>query len=276
MILNRAEQCSLLNDQAVKYIWYDVPQNDEVRVTYKLIPVVAMNGEEPVIHGTFSYLKGDETIGIPIGVGIEDMVAEETKSSTEPEVTEEEEAESQSEPESDAKSSGTAAGGAVVAGAVAAAAIEKDKEPEAESEPEKIEERAPVVEETPVVEEEVAEVKPEPKKEKSAVDGNIVDVPMPETGVYYRVQIAAGKTNVKREEFAKRYTFNEDLKLENIDGWFKYTTGHHQVYKAARDDRTRITAKYTKFRGPFVAAYNDGERITVQEALMITNQKWYQ
>ena len=71
-------------------------------------------------------------------------------------------------------------------------------------------------------------------------------------------------------------SFNETLKLENINGWFKYTTGHHQVYKAARNDRTRITDKYQKFQGPFVTAYNDGERISVQEALMITSQKWYQ
>ncbi len=265
-----------LNDQAVKYIWYDVPQTEETRVTYKLIPVVAMNGEEPIINGSFSYLKGEETMNIPIGIGIEEMVAEETKATTEPEETESTEVEAETESEGSANPAGTVAGGAVVAGSIAAATIEKKEDSEPEIEPEKVEEKEPVVKETPVVEETIAEEKPEPKPEKNAVDGNIVDVPMPETGVYYRVQIAAGKNNVKREEFAKRYTFNEDLKLESIDGWFKYTTGHHQVYKAARDDRTRITAKYQKFKGPFVTAYNDGERITVQEALMITNQKWYQ
>ena len=98
---------------------------------------------------------------------------------------------------------------------------------------------------------------------------------MPETGVYYRVQIAAGKNNLKRDEFTEMFAFYEEFKLESIDGWFKYTTGHHQVYKSARDDRTRITQKYSKFNGPFVTAYNSGERITVQEALMITSQKWY-
>src|SRR5690606_14671450 len=107
-------------------------------------------------------------------------------------------------------------------------------------------------------------------------DANIVNVPEPETGVYYRVQIAAGKNNLKSDVFTKLYGFSEGYKLENEDGLYKYTTGYHQVYKSARDGRERITAKYEKFKGPFVTAYNDGERITVQEALMITSQKWFQ
>ena len=53
----------------------------------------------------------------------------------------------------------------------------------------------------------------------------------------------------------------------------KYTTGDFLAYKQARDGREEIKSNYT-FPGPFVVAYNNGERITVQEALMISNQKW--
>ncbi|MEM9053081.1 MAG: hypothetical protein AAGC47_13595, partial [Bacteroidota bacterium] len=109
----------------------------------------------------------------------------------------------------------------------------------------------------------------------AAAKVSIVDIPSPENGVYYRVQISAGRSNVKKSDFEKLYTFNEGYNLENHEGWFKYTTGYHQVYKSARDDRQRISAKYDKFLGPFVTAYNDGERISVQEALMVSAQKWY-
>jgi hypothetical protein len=46
-------------------------------------------------------------------------------------------------------------------------------------------------------------------------------------------------------------------------------------YKDARDARVKITTESSKLPGPFVTAYNDGERITVQEALLISKQLWY-
>lgn len=99
-------------------------------------------------------------------------------------------------------------------------------------------------------------------------------VPDAETGVMYKVQIVAAHRVVDTKYFKQRHGFDEDFGIENHEGWVKYTTGSHDVYKSARDNRERIRNRYN-FRGPFVTAYNDGERITVQEALMITRQKWY-
>lgn len=99
-------------------------------------------------------------------------------------------------------------------------------------------------------------------------------VPDAETGVMYKVQIVAAHRVVDAKYFKQRHGFDEDFGIENHEGWVKYTTGSHDVYKSARDNRERIRNRYN-FRGPFVTAYNDGERITVQEALMITRQKWY-
>ena len=69
--------------------------------------------------------------------------------------------------------------------------------PVSKSEPKEEVIETPVVEEAPIVEPMVAD--------KSPVDGNIVDVPMPETGVYYRVQLAAGKNNVKKDDFSTMF-----------------------------------------------------------------------
>ena len=73
----------------------------------------------------------------------------------------------------------------------------------------------------------------------------------------------------------KTYSFDEDYNIENHNGWIKYTTGKYTQYKDARDARVRITNASSKLPGPFVTAYNDGERITVQEALLVSKQLWY-
>ena len=94
-------------------------------------------------------------------------------------------------------------------------------------------------------------------------------------GIRYRVQICASRKVAERNYFKKYNNFHQQVVIENHDGWVKYTTGSHNQYKSARDSREQINTQFT-FDGPFVTAYNDGVRISVQEALMISNQKWYQ
>ena len=55
-------------------------------------------------------------------------------------------------------------------------------------------------------------------------------------------------------------------------GWIKYTVGNHSEYKKARDSRNELNNH--EFPGPFVSAYNYGERISVQEALILSKQSW--
>lgn len=123
------------------------------------------------------------------------------------------------------------------------------------------------------------EPEPEPKKDdtldETTADTGAITIPDPETGVTYKVQIVAGHRTVGKSYFRSRHRFSENFSIENHEGWVKYTIGSHGVYKKARDERERINSKYV-FPGPFVTAYNEGARITVQEALMISNQKWYQ
>lgn len=270
---------SVDNDE-VKYIWYDFPEADRVTVSYKMLPVIAMEAVRPQIAGNFSFLQNDENVTVAIGDALGDLDAD-AMLAEEPEP----EPETQTEPEPETETE-----------------IKSETEPEPKAaEPEVVEAAEPqIIEEAAPAEEETAEIQPEkpsenpatpaPEKEvqkptepaeerktataKAYTDGNIVDVPAPEEGVFYRVQIAAGKNNLSKAVFEKLYRFEEGFHIEPGGTWIKYTTGHFQVYKSARDDRERITRKYDKFQGPFVAAYNSGERITVQEALMVTNQKW--
>ena len=95
----------------------------------------------------------------------------------------------------------------------------------------------------------------------------------PERGVAFRVQVLAAHRQVGKSYFQGRYGFGPDIDSESHEGWFKYTTGRHSAYSQARDSRERIRASHD-FPGPFVTAYLDGRRITVQEALTISAQQW--
>jgi len=267
-------------NEKVKYIWYDIPQNDHIAVSYKLMPVIAVENVQPEITGTFTYLQGDEEMETPIGKGSPDLIGDEllveNKDTTDASVSDIE----------DQDGGKPALDGADIATAMTIADAEETESSNdenasalstgndtaegelAENEPEKTTGERESAKSSPVQTQVMAS--------KSNVNNNIVNVPSPETGITYRVQIAAGHNNLRKTEFEKLYNFPEGYTLESIDGWLKYTTGSHEYYKEARNDRERISSQYDKFQGPFVTAYNEGERITVQEALMITNQEWLQ
>lgn len=100
-------------------------------------------------------------------------------------------------------------------------------------------------------------------------DANVNKTP----GVTYSVQVAAMMRRVSTSYYESTYGLGK-VNAEQIDGLNKYTTGSFTTYQDARNSRETVRAKGVE--APFVVAYSGGKRITVQEALMITSQKWIQ
>lgn len=228
-----------IDGNSVKFVWFDAPATTSFNVSYLL----EGSGDPLSITGSLSYVENNAPQEIPVlGSGaIQQAALAEVKEEVDElsEVTE-----------------------------------DLDKEAPEEVENEEAQEVTEVIAESEEQAEEVTEVIEEVAEETTTAEGNGTSVPDPETGVTYKVQIAAAHRVVGEEYFRKRHGFDEGFGIENHKGWVKYTTGSYPIYKAARDDRERIRNRYD-FRGPFVTAYNEGDRITVQEALMITKQQWY-
>lgn len=96
-----------------------------------------------------------------------------------------------------------------------------------------------------------------------------------EGNVNYMVQIGAFTNSaVGKARLSKKFDISEKIISEMAGGYSKFMVGNHSEYKNARDHREKMRNS-NRVASAFVVAYNAGKRITVQEALMISNQKWF-
>lgn len=96
-----------------------------------------------------------------------------------------------------------------------------------------------------------------------------------EGNVNYMVQIGAfTNSNVSAQRLKNKFKISEKIQSEMQGGFSKFMVGSHGEYKSARDHREKVKNN-NGVQSAFVVAYNTGKRITVQEALMISNQKWF-
>lgn len=255
-------------ENKVKFIWFNIPPEETIEISYILISQYPVS-DGVKLNGSFNFLFNDEARQFDFPeenlVDYIDIAERGTP------VAEPDEKGTAAEPS-------TATTAVAVAPVVAVVNDEKTEEaptvePIAIEEPEQIVEQTQleVIEQEVMVEEVIVEevVVEEAVVEEAVVEEAIV----PQSDIFYRVQLAAGKRNVNVTYIKKKHGFSNEIFLENHEGWYKYTTGNYPVYVKARDRREEIRQLY-QFKGPFVTAYNAGERITVQEALLISKQKW--
>ncbi len=245
---NSAEAIFTTQDRIAKFVWLNLPASNEIKLSYKL----RSNGQpdaEYTLNGEFGYLLNDETQKAVLGstnfsMGAAAFAAQQAKIAANSTV---------------ATTSGTNSTTTTANSTPQSSGQTTTQQNTASTEKPETQETTTTTASAPT---------PKPKV-TPRVSG-------PETGVTYKVQISAAHREVGSSYFAERHHFNGDFSIEHHEGWIKYVTGRHPEYRSARDERQALVSAGHNFPGPFVTAYNNGERITVQEALMISNQKWVQ
>lgn len=139
--------------------------------------------------------------------------------------------------------------------------VEKTQEPKEPAKPQ----GQPVVAKVETVSTGVANSKKRPATVIEKKEGNLEF--LVQVGAFSRI-----KVTTKRLE--KKFKISETIKSEMMGGYTKFMVGSHNDYKTAREHRTSMVDE-NGVKTAFVVAYNQGKRVTVQEALMITNQKWF-
>lgn len=246
----------------IKFLWMNMPADPQFVVSYKLIPEGDIPDQAFLISGTFSYAENERTKTINIAdrdVDLANFKGDELVASTTTETPAE-------EPQVETPVE------------VAPAVVEtiETVEPVAENtnQYDVVTDNQPTTEQITESSEESTNMYDVNQESYNNRLAEISGVPMPADGVGYRVQIAAGH-NLVNEKYFKKLNVTDEVQIEIHEGWHKYTVGNFPMYKEARDYRVYIWNN-TPIHDAFVAAYNNGLRITVQEALMIANQRWYQ
>lgn len=238
-------------DRIVKFVWLNLPARNTVKVVYKLRADQRPDGEYS-IDGEFGYLLNDETQKAVLGTSrffvgpkalellAQDGSGLDTLENPDAALA----AQQKAQREADAK------------------AAEAKAKQEAAQLAQQQNERTTAATEASA--QQTPKTTPTPR------------IPAPEKGVSYKVQITAAHREVGSAYFKARHRYSGDFSIERHQGWIKYVTGGATSYQDARDLRNNLVQAGHEFPGPFVTAYNNGERITVQEALMLSNQQWVQ
>jgi hypothetical protein len=229
-----------VSDGKLKFVWVSLPSEDELVVSYILEKSESAAADAKLDNGEFSYLENDQSKKVKlaidnIGNGLANNNEANKQISNEPTTPLE-----------------------VVTATEPVKTEPTNNEPiktESVINPEPVANTEPVANNEPV--------NTEASKTVAKKEGNVA----------YNVQIGAFTNAIESNVLANKFNISESIKSEMAQGYNKFMVGNFGEYKEARDHREKIKQKGCN--SAFVVAYNGAKRITVQEALMITSQKWF-
>ena len=233
----------------VKFVWFEMPISPAIAIAYK-VKTPAPSSAVPTINGKLSFVESNNPKEIAViqgAVAASEVIASNTETIS---TKSENNSTSENNPKTE-NTTNTNVAKTEVATKTEEKAVKQDPETTNTSS---------------------QDVK---KGTSKGSETAVSSVPTAETGVTFKVQILAAHRVVNKSYFQSKHGYDGAFNIENHEGWVKYTTGRFDEYISARDERERLKGDYNTLPGPFVTAYNNGERITVQEALLITKQQWY-
>lgn len=235
------------NDQVAKLVWVSLPASEELKISYKL-SMETKPSSKVSITGEFSYLENDQTQKVKSQVDEIIIPAEVTTPVTTNSVV----------PETNTVTPTAAITPIETNTVVATNTLAPTNTVVATN--------TVAVVETPTATITGA------IKDTESTNSSITSKTGGNASVNFQVQVGAFKNNISTEKIASIYNINDNIRTDMHEGLTKFLIGNYDDYKGARDKRENIKNKGVS--GAFVAAYNSGKRITIQEALMITSQKW--
>lgn len=235
------------NDQVAKLVWVSLPASEELKISYKL-SMETKPSSKVSITGEFSYLENDQTQKVKSQVDEIIIPAEVTTPVTTNSVV----------PETNTVTPTAAITPIETNTVVATNTLAPTNTVVATN--------TVAVVETPTATITGA------IKDTESTNSSITSKTGGNASVNFQVQVGAFKNNISTEKIASIYNINDNIRTDMHEGLTKFLIGNYDDYKGARDKRENIKNKGVS--GAFVAAYNSGKRITIQEALMITSLKW--
>jgi cell division septation protein DedD len=212
----------------VKFIWMKLPETSEFEVEYRLVPKQNEPQGEMVIDGMLTYTSGNDNKLVEVkqmDVPLEVM--------------------------SQAEKRNLLLTGEVPGSARQTAAVTQESTTRQSVEPRNMQEQQVT---------QPARTGPA----STAGGGAVLDTPVlqPESGVYYRVQLAATTEATDARAFFREAGVDRDVFVEQQGGFFKYTVGPFRSYEQALSYRDQVE-NLPDVEGSFVVAYRDGTRIPV-------------
>ena len=92
-------------------------------------------------------------------------------------------------------------------------------------------------------------------------------------GLSFSVQLLANHRDLTQQEVSESLGYQGGYSIFRHEGWHKYLTPEEGTYAAAHTLRSQIW-ETTQASDAFVTASLEGERISIQEALLLSNQTW--
>ena len=238
-----------VSDGKIKFVWVDVPTKSELEVSYH---IDLNNKNSNILKGEYSYLEKNQSKKYIVKP--DSLVIGKLKDEINLQAVQKTEAAKSIVQETEANQ-------------LTSKKIIEDSKSNLT-----VEKTSTLVSETPnLVKKEAIEVKTIPAKAEIVKETPQIVNANPN----FVVQIGAFKnTKIVATVLIKKYRITDKIVDELHDGFSKFMVGNHNLYKEARKHRDIIKSKHG-VKDAFIAAYNVGKRITVQEALMVSKQSWF-